>query len=477
MSALKIRVSILLLALISAATCEPVSHETTVALVGGQLIDGTGTPAIEDGVLVMQGQRIVAVGPRSEISVPTNARVIDVSGKTIMPGMIEGNGHIMFSGQYNHTLYWPSRSHEYYTIGARNLYTSLQQGITTMRDTMDPLEEMLALREDVESGKIAGSRLFTSGTILKYPGILRGLKPENVDTLPVTQEEIQRARDAMVLSVRDGTHGSEIVADYARRGADFIKVSAYSGPANEPPVLSTEELREIVDESHRLGLKVTTHTMTVPSVVSVLDAGVDAMEHPELMADSLPPEEEEFTEALAKRFADENVYSIPLIVAFEVYSTYGEDPSRLDDRRYVRHAPSDMVQESREGLRADLERNSNTLRDWRSRLEVGRRNLQKLIAADAPIAMGTDKGTRLNFHESGNHVRELEVYIELGMTPMEAIVSATRRGAELLGQEDEFGTLQVGKLADVIVIDGDPLDDITVLHNIEAVFKQGVRYR
>jgi imidazolonepropionase-like amidohydrolase len=473
----RVSLALLLPILIATAACESMPRESTLALVGGRLIDGSGAPAIEDGVVVMRGKRIVAVGPRSETSLPAHATIIDVGGKTIMPGMIEGNGHIMFSGQSNHAFYFPARAHEFYTIGARNLYTSLQQGITTMRDTMDPLEEMLALRADVESGKVAGSRLFTSGTILNYPGVYRLFEEASADTLPLTLDQLQRARDAVVLPVWDGAHGREIVAGYASRGVDFIKVSAYSGPDNEPPVLSTEALREIVEESHARGLRVTTHTESVASVVSVLDAGVDAMEHPQIMATHLAQGEAEFTDALAKRFADERVYSVPLVMVSEVYLTYYEDPDRLDDPRFVRHAPADMVQEGRESVRGDLRRDPNLIRDWRARVATGRRNLAKLIEAGAPIAMGTDKGSRLNFHESGNHVRELEIYVELGMTPMEAIVSATRRGAELLGREDEFGTLEVGKLADVIVIDGNPLDGITVLHNVEIVFKEGVQYR
>ena len=386
--------TLLLPILIATATCEPVSREATLALVGGRLIDGTGAPAIEDGVVVMRGKRIVAVGPRSATSLPADATVLDVAGKTIMPGMIEGNGHIMFSGQSNHALYFPTRSHEFYTIGARNLYTSLQQGITTMRDTMDPLEEMLALREDVESGKVAGSRLFTSGTILNYPGVYRLFEVASADTLPVTLDQLKRARDALVLPVRDGAHGREVVAEYASRGVDFIKVSAYSGPDNEPPVLSTEALREIVEESHARGLPVTTHTSSVYSVVSVLDAGVDALEHPTLMADSLVPDPEaaEFTEALAKRFADENVYSIPLMVVREVYMTYYEDPDRLDDPQYVRHAPADMVQEGRVAVRADVERDPNTRERSRAGMELARRNLQKLIEAGPRLPWEPTRG-------------------------------------------------------------------------------------
>ncbi|MDE2754553.1 MAG: hypothetical protein OXI83_18430, partial [Gemmatimonadota bacterium] len=142
-------------------------------LTGGLLIDGTGAPAVPDGVVVMRGGRITGAGAAGTVEVPAGATMIDVTGKTIMPGMIEGNSHIIFDGQSNHPAYFAGHYRDYYEIGARNLNASLMQGITTSRDTMDPLEEMIRLREDVESGLIAGSRLFTSGTILNYPGVYR----------------------------------------------------------------------------------------------------------------------------------------------------------------------------------------------------------------------------------------------------------------------------------------------------------------
>ena len=447
-------------------------------LTGGRLIDGTGAPPVEDAVVVMGGGRIIAAGAAGDVAVPAGATVIDVAGKTVMPGMIEGNGHIIFDGQSNHPAYFAGRYRSYYEIGARNLNASLMQGITTMRDTMDPLEEMIRLREDVESGLIAGSRLFTSGTILNYPGVYR-MFDDPTDTVfaHVTPEGVAYAKASMVLPVRDGPHGREIVADYAERGADFIKVSSYSGPDNEPPELSTEALTEIVEEAHARGLRVTTHTSSIESIVAVLDAGVDAMEHPTLVSGDEVGPEGEFSDELVQRFVDQNVYSVSLMVVREVYVTYYEDPSRLDDPWYIRHAPADMVQEAREWVARDVAEGPEALEEQRAGYELGRRNLAKLIAAGAPIAMGTDKGTRLNFHESGNHVRELEIYTELGMTPMEAIVSATLRGAELLGMEDELGTIEAGKLADVIVVDGNPLENIWALREVDLVFKEGVRYR
>ncbi|MFN0178260.1 MAG: amidohydrolase family protein [Gemmatimonadales bacterium] len=448
------------------------------ALVGGRLIDGTGQPPIENAVVIMRGDRIVAAGPADRVSVPRDATVVRVDGKTVMPGMIESNGHVVFSGQANHTAYWAKRWPQYYEIGARNLQTNLMQGVTTIRDTMDPLEELLRLRAAVQAGTIAGSRLFVCGTILNYPGI-HGLygdafKTNSAEVQALSPADVAKARAAMALPIRDAAHGREVVAQYAARGVDFIKVSAYSGPANVPPVLSTEALKEIVTEAHRHGLPVTTHTMTNESVQAVLDAGVDAMEHPELMDDAT---QAELPDAVVQQIVRQKVYSIPLIVAFEVYSRYLDHPSRLEDPFYIRNAPADMVQEAREWVAFQREANPMVGREWDKRYQLGRRNLKKLIAAGAPIAMGIDKGTTLNFHESANHVRELEIYVELGMSTMDAIVSATRRGAELLKKDAELGTIGTGKLADVIVIDGDPLERISALRNVEMVFKGGVRYK
>ena len=324
-------------------------------LTGGLLIDGTGAPPLEDGVVVMRGGRIVAAGAAGTVELPADATVIDVTGKTIMPGMIEGNSHIIFDGQSNHPAYFAGRYRDYYEVGARNLNASLMQGITTSRDTMDPLEEMIRLREDVESGLIAGSRLFTSGTILNYPGVYR-MFDDPTDSVfeGIPAEGVEYAKAAMVLPVRDGPHGREIVADYAERGADFIKVSSHSGPENIPPELSTEALTEIVEEAHARGLRVTTHTSSIPSIVAVLDAGVDAMEHPTLVAEEEVGPQGEFPDELVQRFVDQNVYSVSLMVVREVYVTYMEDPSRLEDPWYIRHAPADMVQEAREWVARDL---------------------------------------------------------------------------------------------------------------------------
>ena len=251
--ALRRRLPGLATALITACIA-PGPGDDTTALVGGRLIDGTGAAAVEDAVVVMGGGRIIAAGAAGDVAVPAGAMVIDVTGKTVMPGMIEGNGHIIFDGQSNHPgLFRGALPELLRDRSAQPECVASCRGSPPSRDTMDPLEEMIRLREDIESGLIAGSRLFTSGTILNYPGVYRMFEDPNgfVFSRASTAEGIAHAKASMVLPVRDGPHGREIVADYAAaREPTSSRSRAYSGPENIPPELSTEALTEIVEEAH-----------------------------------------------------------------------------------------------------------------------------------------------------------------------------------------------------------------------------------
>jgi len=410
------------------------------------------------------------------VEIPGGATVLDVSGQTVLPGLVEGNGHAIFGGQARHAYYFAERADDWYALGVRNLWTALMQGITSFRDTMDPLDVMVRLREDAGAGRIPAPRVFTAGTIVNYPGINYFFSAENPELAGVSEDRVRRLREAFILQVRDGEEGREVIRELARGGADFVKISVEGGPDGEPPVLPVEDLRSMVEEAHSLGLRVTTHTSSVEGVRRAVEAGVDAMEHPTLVADEevgrggLPDE-------LVERIARDQVYSIPMLVVREVYLTYLDQPELLNAPDRITGAPAELVAEGREWVAGRLQRDPSAADGYRPAYELGRADLATLIQAGAPIAMGTDKGTLLNYHESWNHIRELEIYIELGMTPMEALISATRSGAELLGVESELGTLEVGKLADVIVVDGDPLEDVRALRRVSGVFKGGVQYR
>jgi imidazolonepropionase-like amidohydrolase len=467
----------LLISALATAIAAPAPEQSVIALVGGRLIDGTGSPPVDNATVIMQGDRIVAAGPQSKVAIPHNAVVIHVDGKNILPGLIEGNGHVVYSGQGKYATFLVKHLDDYYQLGARNLYTTLMQGITTVRDTMIALKESLELRADVQSGKIAGSRLFTSGIILNVPGSYRQDTPEILQLPP---ELVQRARSIWTLDIHSEAHGREVVRDYAKQGVDFIKLSAYTGYGGRsdqggPPVLTAAEIKAIVDEAHKAGLPVTTHTSSVDSVRTVVEAGVDSMEHPEMMDEHL--KNEVLPDDLVATIVQKHVYCLPLVSFAEVWVKFLKHPELLDDPYYIEGAPAELVEEAKQRAKYDVQENPDIIRTRDDMYQLARTNLRKLIRAGASIAMATDRGSQLNFHSYNSDVRELEIFVELGMTPMQAIVAATKNGAEVLKRERDLGTIQPGKLADIIVVDGDPLARVGDLRFVKMVFKGGVRYK
>ena len=459
-------------ALFSSCTAyEPVS---VTAIIGGQLIDGTGAPAVPDAVIVLENERILAAGPPGTVEVPENAEIIDASGLTLLPGLIESNSHVVFNGQIDHAAFFATRYGDYYEIGARNLFTALQQGITTIRDTLGPLDTLLELRRDVATNKIAGSQLSIAGPILNYESLLDIPTERQLDA-----RRVAAARASLDAFIDNQEQGLAAIRRLAERDVDLIKISVEGNAPDGPrPVeLPEDVLASMIAEARRLGLPTTSHTMTLAGLERALAAGFDAMEHPEIVfttANSgvaVP-----ITDDLIQRIVEDGIYSVPLLVAMEAYITFLRDPNLISDAAKIRDLPADLVQESRDWLSAQAG-NPNALETRLERYAVTRDNLRRLIDAGAIIAMGTDKGTRFNFHEHANHVRELESYVELGMNPMTAIESATRRGAELLGLSAEIGTLEPGKRADLIGVAGDPLEDIRIIGNVELVFKDGRRYK
>lgn len=220
-----------------------------------------------------------------------------------------------------------------------------------------------------------------------------------------------------------------------------------------------------------------THAMSASSVEASVEAGADAIEHPEFISGTVSGKDTVITPALAQNMARKNVYAIPLKVAYEVYGRYLSDPGRLMTDRNHQLVPKELLDEGKRNIAQALSANPKLANRFLKHDALFNSNLRTLIDAKVPIAMGTDRGTRLNYHQAGNHVRELEIYTELGMSNLEAIRSATLRGAELLGVENKLGSLTKGKLADIIIVEGNPLNTIESLGDVSMVFKEGKRYR
>lgn len=452
------------------------SQQQPIALIGGRVIPVDG-PVVERGVVVFQHGVITAVGAEGEVRVPADAIRIYVEGKTVLPGMIESNGHVTFDGQYDHGTYWPLKWDQLYQIGERNLVADLQQGITTLRDTFGPIDVMLQLKKAVAQGEVAGSRLYTCGLILNYGSFTELLDAKELLASGIDPRLILRAKDALNLPVLDVERGKQIIRDYARRGVDFIKISAFSADGEIPPTMPFQTMKALIGEAHRLGLRTTTHAMSASSVEASVEAGADAIEHPEFISGTVSGRDTVITPALAQNIARKNVYAIPLKVAYEVYGRYLSDPGRLMTDRNHQFVPKELLDEGKRNIDQALSANPKLANRFLKHDPLFNANLKTLIDAKVPIAMGTDRGTRLNYHQAANHVRELEIYTELGMSNLEAIKSATLRGAELLAIDKKLGSLTQGKLADIIVVEGNPINTIESLGDVAMVFKEGKRYR
>lgn len=334
------------LALVLLVSSSLFAQQQPVALVGGRIIPVDG-PVIEKGVVLFQNGIITSVGREDQVTVPVDAIRINVEGKTVLPGMIESNGHVTFDGQHDHGTYWPLKLDQLYQIGERNLMADLQQGITTLRDTFGPIDVMLQLKKSVAHGDVAGSRLFTCGLILNYGSFTELLNSKELLAAGIDPKLIKRASEALNQPVPNAEEGKKIIRDYAKRGVDFIKVSAFSAEGEIPPTLPFQTLKDLVGEAHRLGLRTTTHAMSASSVEASIDAGSDAIEHPEFISGTVSGKDTVISTDLVRKMAQRKVYAVPLKIAYDVYIDYYSDPGRLLTDRNHHDVPQELLDEGK----------------------------------------------------------------------------------------------------------------------------------
>lgn len=457
------------------AGCHSGGHGMT-ALINGRIIPADGS-VIERGVVLFKNERITAVGEMGKVNIPNGALVIDVAGKTVLPGLIESNGHVTFDGQYDHGRYWSLHMDSLVEIGKRNLEACLDQGITTLRDTHGPIAPILELKESQQKNSWKGARLYACGLILNYGSFNELFESRELLESGIDHAMIARAKSELSQAAPDVKTGAAIIRDYAEKGLDFIKISAFSATGDLPPTMPDSSLKQLIHEAHRLGLRTTTHALSASSVRSSIMAGTDAIEHPELISATVMDQDSIITPELARMMADRKVIAVPLIVAFDVYARYFSNPEALLVDPSLSKVPRARLDEGVTSMKQLLQANPSFGTRFAKRQHLLRMNLKTLIDHGVVIAMGTDRGTRMNYFQASNHIREMEIYVELGLTPMQAIETATRHGAELLGREKELGTLETGKLADIIIVNGNPLENIRNLANPVMVFKDGIRYK
>jgi imidazolonepropionase-like amidohydrolase len=415
----------------------PAKRTKTRVIRGGKLIDGNGGPVIRNAVIVVEGKRIKAIGAKGQIKEPEGAEVIDASKYTLMPGLFDAHLHLAAFNCSSFANYrvsiWevtPQLQMLYMLFHAQ---MCLEMGFTTLRDMGRATSrghfvlEAVAVRDAINAGIHVGPRLFVCGR-----PIITG---SHLDlTLP-------RAAERKMGFTADGPWALRGLArEHLRAGADYLKTSVSGGGGTqdeEPDVrnMTLEELEAIVDEGHAFHKPTAAHCFTAESHKMCVRAKVDTIEH--------------------MVFHDKE--SVAMI-----------KDSGIPVTPTLSHRTDHAIE-----VRAKVGTPRNVLDKMKKIQPYTFETFKVMHQAGIKIVMGTDLGPE---PEIGSNGKELELYVNLGMTPMEAIQTATKNAAEALWLAKDLGTLESGKLADIIAVDGDPSRDITLLtskDNIKMVMKEG----
>jgi imidazolonepropionase-like amidohydrolase len=397
--------------------------EKYTAVIGATLIDGTGGSPLADSIVLVRGAKIAAVGVRNAIQIPPNAERIDARGKYLLPGMIDLHTHMFVQMMVQGGV--PREEPAYAALyAANNLRQALQAGVTTVRDMggYDYLD--LSVKRAITEGVILGPRTFVSGKALCMTGG-HGSQSEGFARIADGPQEVRFA-----------------IREQVAMGADQIKImTTHRTPT---PEYTQGELDAAVDEAHRLGKRIACHAATIPGTCMAVRAGVDTLEHGTWLTDET-----------ADLMAAQGTFWVPTCFIINA-------PKSTEARLKDPNLPYAM--------RLELEKRVEV--QWEeSNCRALAQTFEMVLERGIAIGAGTDALS--STHPFAALPEEVALLVNYGCTPMQAIESATRVGAEALGRSDNLGTVQKGKYADLILVDRDPLQDITVLQEVSWVMKGG----
>src|SRR6184192_2484182 len=379
---------------------------------------------LADQAIVIEGDKIVSVGPMAQVRRSASDHLIDLPNATVLPGLTDAHTHLTGDprniGYQSLGISIPRAT----LTGARNARLTLQAGFTTVRNVAAREYSDVALRDAIDAGDVPGPRMLVSGPALS----ITGGHCDN-DLLPY---EYHASSDGAADGIEQVQHKTREIIKY---GADLIKVCATGGVLSkgDDPNASQytfEEMKAIVADAHRLGRKVAAHAHGAQGVIWASEAGVDSVEHGHLMND-----------AAIATLKKNGTYLVPTLYLVDWQR---EHAAQANLPEYAKRK-MEMVS------------------------AVGKQNAKKAFEAGVRIGLGTGAAV----YPHGLNAHELAVYVSLGMTPLQAIQTATINDADLLGWSDKIGTLEAGKWADIIAVDGDPLQDVTILQHVKFVMKGG----
>lgn len=384
---------------------------------GFTLIDGTGREPLENSGLLVEDKSIIRIGKANEFSFQEDTDTVELKGKTIVPGMIDCHVHITMEPIGDPiSLLAKESSAKTAVRSTSKLKKILRSGITYFRDLGGPDGIDIDLRNSVKEGLIEGPEFLVSALPIVMTGGHGWQFSRECDGI---DEARKAAREQL------------------KAGADVLKIMATGGvmtPGVEPgsPQLTKEEMKAAITEAHRAGKKTASHAQGTTGIKNAILAGIDSIEHGIFLDDET-----------VELMIEEGVFLVPTLVA----------PFFIVENGVNGGIPQYAVEKAKRVMDSHF------------------KSFRKAKEAGVKIAMGTDAGTPFNVH--GKYPHELKLMVEAGMTPMEAIVAATKYSSELLGIDKEYGTLEEGKTADFLVLKENPLKKLDALFEIDQVYKLG----
>jgi imidazolonepropionase-like amidohydrolase len=466
----------------SPSTSTPGSAVT--AIVGATVIDGNGGAPLQNATVVITGSRITAVGPKASVTVPAGATVIDGAGKFVTPGFVDTNVHLSLYGggnggandRYETAIKYWDRAPD---LTLEQAQMHLKHGVTTVRDSYGALVPLIDTRDRIKRGEAIGPRVLVAGNIVGWGG------PFSVSFSVIKEQGLTLFQEQFNDFITQGA-GEELmdltpdelrvaINKYLDKGPDFLK---YGGSShwNYPTFIgfSPEAQKAMVEEVHKRKLVAEMHSTNIESLRLSLEAGVDLVQHPEVVGDR------EMPDSLVQLFVKNKVIGSML-----VNTITGSAWTRAEKQRT--EALKKRADQEKEGgakaARTDAERRARTGEE-QLQIQMRRQNAIKLIKAGVTITLGTDNyaGAAPEFRRTPKPesqepglgtILAIEGLVELGMTPAQAIVSATKNGAIACKALNEFGTIETGKVADLLVLDADPLADIKNIRKLNTIVREG----
>jgi imidazolonepropionase-like amidohydrolase len=392
------------------------------AFVGARIIDGTGATPIEAGVLVVRDGRIEAVGSTDSVTVPADAEQIDVSGRTIMPGMVNAHGHVNNIQGLTAADYTEAQVESQLGLYAR-------YGVTTVFSLGGDGPESMTVRDRQDSTGLEQARIYVAGEIVLGP----------------TPEEAREQVNA--------------VAD---SGADVVKIRVDDNLGSGTK-MTPETYQAVIETAHERNLKLTAHMYYLEDAKGLLEAGADLLAH--------SVRDVEVDDELVTLLRDTGVCYCPTLMREVSTFVYESRPDWFDDEFFSKEVDPEVI--ATLDSEAWRERSSSpAAQTYKAQLEVAKANLKTLSDAGIPIAMGTDTGPAARFQGYFEH-GELALMVEAGLTPMQAIVASTSSAAQCMEADADLGSLETGKWADFLVLGANPLDDIANTKTLETVYIAG----